>query len=114
MYSLLVILPRAAKQHVAHRHGYHVTLDGVLIRADLEVDGDGMLYLDVALVTQPLDMVGVRMLAESEVELVTQLGARKVMATSTIYDDLDRLATNSGTGLEDVAPLFFHIMRLCG
>ena len=36
MYSLLVILPWAAKEHVAHRHGNHITLDGVFIRSNLE------------------------------------------------------------------------------
>jgi hypothetical protein len=33
------------------------------------------LYLDIALVTQPLDVVWVWVLAECEVELLTHLGA---------------------------------------
>jgi hypothetical protein len=75
MYCLLFKLLRAAKQHVAHRHGHHVTLNGVFIRAYLEVDVDGVLYLDIAFVTQPLDMVWVWVLAECEVELLTHFGA---------------------------------------
>ena len=64
MYSFLVKLSWAAKQHVAYRHGHYVTLNSVFIGSNLEVDGDGMLYLDIALVAQPLDMVRMRVLAK--------------------------------------------------
>src|SRR3954471_10866969 len=70
-----IILPRAAQENVAYGHGHHVAYQSVFIGADLERNFHGMIHLDGAGVTKPLDLVRVRVLLFDEVELGTKFFA---------------------------------------
>ena len=65
-----IILPWASKNKVAHGHGYHITLKGVLVGANLERDLHGVLDSKNSGVVEPLDLVGVRMLRLDQMKLV--------------------------------------------
>ena len=49
---------------------------------------------------------------EGEVELLTQLGASKVVATPSIDDHFDIFPVDAGTGLEDVGSFIFILLCL--
>ena len=51
---------------------------------------------------------------EGEVELLTQLGASKVVATPSVNDHLDRFAIDAGSCLEDIGALVFMLLCLSG
>ena len=112
MHRLFIILPWAAKEHMANCHWDDITLDGVLIWSNLEGYGHGVLYLDTSIITQPLREVRMGVLAELKIELVAKLGARQVVAASTIHYHLDGLAIYAGSCLEDVASLIFKCLLL--
>ena len=89
MHSTLVKLPRSPKKKVAHRHGNHITLNGVFIGANLESNIHRVLDFKSAGVSKPLNMIRMGVLLVCQLELVTKFFASKVVSTSTINDDLD-------------------------
>jgi hypothetical protein len=89
MHGGTIILPWSSKKQVTNCHWHHITLDGVFILANFEGDGRHLLNLVASGVAQPLNMIWIGVLLVWEVEFVAKLRARKVMAASTINNDLD-------------------------
>jgi hypothetical protein len=109
-----IILPRAAQENVAYGHGHHVAYQSVFIGADLERNFHGMIHLDGAGVTKPLDLVRVRVLLFDEVELGAKFFTCQVVATTAINDDFDGAALYTRLGVEDVASLVLIKLLLEG
>src|SRR6185369_2234629 len=99
---------------MTHGHRYYITINRVFISTNLERHLNHVLYLDGAGVTQPLDMVWVWMLHVLQVEFLTKLLARKVVATSTIDDDLDGSPIDARSCVKQVASLVFFNMDIGG